>query len=347
LVVFLNTGPRPEGYVEDYETVNLAQPALNETEAEDLYVQLASGAESGWDYTARWMKAPLANISDPLQGLRSLNIRSIIPVDLNAILTSNHYRLADLYDQYSLSSSTSGNSSSLSNATARADLHRMQGDKGKEALLDLMWDSEKYSFYDFNMTSNARSDFWALSAFFPYWLDIFPPELETDPEAAQKAFAGLDYILAKYDGAVPASLTASTLNWDFPNAWPPLQYILAEGLDKLNANVTNQTYASLVSSVAGNGSLWDLIPTGQLGMNETDLPEQPGQAANATSAGIQAHDAYADESTTWRDAIQHAIVQRYTEAAFCSWCVGPLSSSGDFSPADALALPQVFNRRLA
>jgi alpha,alpha-trehalase len=70
--VFVNTAPRPEGYVEDYETVNLSVPALNETEAEALYVELASGAESGWDYTARWMKEPLKNVSDPYAGLRSL-----------------------------------------------------------------------------------------------------------------------------------------------------------------------------------------------------------------------------------------------------------------------------------
>jgi hypothetical protein len=34
------------GYVEDYETVNLSNPSLNETEAEELYRELASGAES-------------------------------------------------------------------------------------------------------------------------------------------------------------------------------------------------------------------------------------------------------------------------------------------------------------
>lgn len=70
--VFLNTAPRPEGFVEDWETVNLSDPPLNQTQQDDLYVQLASGAESGWDYSARWLKDFNKNLSDPLEGLRSL-----------------------------------------------------------------------------------------------------------------------------------------------------------------------------------------------------------------------------------------------------------------------------------
>jgi alpha,alpha-trehalase len=50
------TEPRPESYREDVET------ALNATGSSDpsnpaaaaLYRELASGAESGWDYSSRW-----------------------------------------------------------------------------------------------------------------------------------------------------------------------------------------------------------------------------------------------------------------------------------------------------
>lgn len=73
------------------------------------------------------------------------SIKNIIPIELNALLTSNHYKLADLYDQYA-SVNTTANST---NITSRADLHRRQGEQGKAAILDLMWDSEKVAFYDF------------------------------------------------------------------------------------------------------------------------------------------------------------------------------------------------------
>jgi alpha,alpha-trehalase len=45
--VFLNTAPRPEGYLEDYETINEAEPPFTQEQAKELYAELASGAESG------------------------------------------------------------------------------------------------------------------------------------------------------------------------------------------------------------------------------------------------------------------------------------------------------------
>nr|ACI12945.1 trehalase 1 [Callinectes sapidus] len=43
--------PRPESYREDYM---LAQELATEEEKQQLYVELKSGAESGWDYSTRW-----------------------------------------------------------------------------------------------------------------------------------------------------------------------------------------------------------------------------------------------------------------------------------------------------
>ena len=52
-----------------------------------MYAELASGAETGWDYTVRWMKDPFAgSAEDQNPKLRTLNVRSIIPVCLNSIL---------------------------------------------------------------------------------------------------------------------------------------------------------------------------------------------------------------------------------------------------------------------
>lgn len=73
----------------DYLTVNdptLTTP-LNDSEKADLYSQLASGAESGWDYSSRFIREPLAGGSNNTNpALRTLNIKNHIPVDLNSIL---------------------------------------------------------------------------------------------------------------------------------------------------------------------------------------------------------------------------------------------------------------------
>ena len=40
-----NSAPRPESYVEDYETTSILN--LNDQQRSDLYADLASGADSG------------------------------------------------------------------------------------------------------------------------------------------------------------------------------------------------------------------------------------------------------------------------------------------------------------
>lgn len=72
----------------DYLTANdptLAIP-LTEDQRSDLYSELASGAESGWDYSTRFAGNPNAggsNNTNPV--LRSYNIKNNVPVDLNSI----------------------------------------------------------------------------------------------------------------------------------------------------------------------------------------------------------------------------------------------------------------------
>jgi len=88
--VFVNTAPRPEGYLEDYETAMGASPALNQTEREALYIELASGAESGWDYSVRWANDRIIDLEDQLPILRKMGVVATIPVDLTSLMRGNH-----------------------------------------------------------------------------------------------------------------------------------------------------------------------------------------------------------------------------------------------------------------
>lgn len=68
----------------DYQTANdpTVSPALNDSQKADLYSELASGAETGWDYTMRWLAGTPGNGTG---SLLSLNVRNIIGPDLNSI----------------------------------------------------------------------------------------------------------------------------------------------------------------------------------------------------------------------------------------------------------------------
>lgn len=54
--------------------------------AAELYSDIASAAESGWDFSSRWLKKPTGTLSDMVT-------KQIIPVDLNAILCFNELTL--------------------------------------------------------------------------------------------------------------------------------------------------------------------------------------------------------------------------------------------------------------
>ena len=70
--------PRPESYLVDYN--HALHHGINpfSSEARKLYHQIASGAETGWDFSSRWLQ----NNSD----FASIRTDRVIPVELNTIL---------------------------------------------------------------------------------------------------------------------------------------------------------------------------------------------------------------------------------------------------------------------
>src|SRR5436309_11532986 len=67
-------GPRPESYRPDFQVAQNLPDSLRER----FYHNARAAAESGWDFSSRWMRDP----SD----LRSLETTDLIPVDLNSLL---------------------------------------------------------------------------------------------------------------------------------------------------------------------------------------------------------------------------------------------------------------------
>lgn len=85
-----STGPRPESYLEDILTANELE---SDQEKEDMWSELKAGAESGMDFSSRWFIKNGTNEGD----LRDLKCRSIVPVELNAILYWNANIIAEFY----------------------------------------------------------------------------------------------------------------------------------------------------------------------------------------------------------------------------------------------------------
>lgn len=232
----------------------------------------------GWDYSGRFLKDPLAgNSLDRLPALRTLNVRNTIPVDLNSILCMYHSstfsreRTVDPVSPpdkaFEILADYFHKTGSISKAT---DYHKVALEI-RGGIMDLFWDPKKLAFYDYNLTSNARNDFYSAATFYPFWAGIVPPEVLSDQHKAFGAFSAVNLVLNRYNGTFPATFVETTLQWDSPNAWPPHQYIALEALRNLPGNLTTD---ALPQPGKGQNS-FHLVPSGQLGITENQLIAQP------------------------------------------------------------------------
>ncbi|CAG8703298.1 38655_t:CDS:2, partial [Gigaspora margarita] len=217
-----NIYPRPESFLEDYTTVE--QDSFNLTKKKELYSDIATAAESGWDFSSRWTRNPYIpppnNSSNNYEMLRTLNTRSVIPVELNSILYMNEITLSEFAKQVD-DSKTVGNTVEWLKNSAKERL---------EGMIELLWDDETAMFRDYNVTSDTKSNIISLASYYPFWAQSLSKDVLTDSKKILKSFSFVSKLLSKYEGSPPVTLINSSLQWDFPNAWPPLTYVIVKGL---------------------------------------------------------------------------------------------------------------------
>lgn len=245
-----NTQPRPESYYEDYTTASNSSyyaedgiiypesQELNDTEKAFVYANLASGAESGWDYSSRWISRPDDAIRHVYFPLRYLNIINIVPVELNSILYWNEITIGKLLNE-------TGNTTEASDWEEKAN-------NRSEAIYNLMWNETLFGFFDYNTTSGEQYTFvpadddasaselsgapagkmtyFNVAQFYPFWTGAAPSHLKNNPYAVKTAFERVSKYLDNKAGGIPATNLRTGEQWDQPSVWPPLIHILMEGL---------------------------------------------------------------------------------------------------------------------
>ena len=190
--------PRPESYRPDYE---LAQ-TIPEEERAALYRNLRASAESGWDFSSRWMRDP--------KDLLTLETTELIPVDLNSLLYNLEQTIAAF--------------GAFRHDTAAAARYQRAADARRQALIGLAYDPTGGFFYDVRWRSGARvADRPTLAAAAPLYFG-----LATSDQGFHTA-ARLERDFLKPGGFV-TTLIASGQQWDAPNGWPPLEWMAIEGV---------------------------------------------------------------------------------------------------------------------
>ena len=218
--------PRPEGWVEDITT---AQGSRTLEAARQLWHNIASSAETGWDFSSRWC-AFGSNLS-------SLETSHIVPVDLNAILYGVEDSLSLLYLQVG------------DQANSRA--FRDSAEARRVAIEELLWNEEVGFWNDFHLvTRRHKSAHFYVSNVVPMWTGAYSPS----PQRTQQILAYLQNPangVLSYPGGVPTSLMFDTSQqWDFPNAWPPEQLFVIEGLRRLDYQPADGVAAKIALQLA-------------------------------------------------------------------------------------------------
>ncbi|EFN81352.1 trehalase [Harpegnathos saltator] len=203
-----SSGPRPESYKEDYQLA--AQ--LPEQKREELYNELKAAAESGWDFSYRWGVVTNENAKLSLVNVSTSNI---IPVDLNAILERNARLLAFFHIIL-------GNTEKVWSYAQIAKDYRA-------AIDNILWNEEEEIWLDYDVKNKRSRNAFYLSNLTPLYTMSYNNSKTT--KYAEKAVTYLDKNnVESYFGGTPTSVNYTGEQWDFPNAWPPLQSFLVKGL---------------------------------------------------------------------------------------------------------------------
>ncbi|KAM9659370.1 trehalase [Trichechus inunguis] len=198
-------GPRPESYSKDAELAD----TLPEGDREALWAELKAGAESGWDFSSRWFSG-----SPNTNSLSSTRTSKVVPVDLNAFLCQAEELMSNFYSR-------------LGNDSEAAEYRNLRAQR-LTALTAVLWDEEKGAWFDYDLENGKNPEFYPTNLS-PLWAGCF-----SDPAIADKALKYLeDSQILTYKYGIPTSLQESGQQWDFPNAWAPLQDLVIRGLAKL------------------------------------------------------------------------------------------------------------------
>ncbi|KAH3745268.1 trehalase precursor [Pelomyxa schiedti] len=221
--------PRPEGYAQDYDTAQ----NVDITQRAELYRNLASGAETGWDFSSRWFADG--------QSIETIRVSQVIPVDLNSILYADEVVLSNLYLQCGDSVTALTFSEA---ATQRA-----------QSVNALLWDQQRGSWYDYFMDTQERSTDFYPSNFLPLWAGLY--EDQVDPMVAVQTLVDLD--LTSFPGGIPSSFNkVASQQWDFPNSWPPSEWFIIEGLREIEDPLAQSLAKQLADIwVTSNYVGWD------------------------------------------------------------------------------------------
>ena len=189
--------PRQESHIEDLDlaaTSDLGSAAV-------LYRDVRSACESGWDFSSRWFADEKSMVS--------IRANRVVPVDLNSIL----FKLESVI----------ATASRIAGDSTCAAIFEQRAERRQHLIQSLFFDQQSGFFRDLVLPDLRFSNTQSLAAAYPLFFQL------ATPKQARSVAEKIQNEFLKTGGWV-TTLNHSGQQWDAPNGWAPLQWLVFVGL---------------------------------------------------------------------------------------------------------------------
>ncbi|WP_269713462.1 alpha,alpha-trehalase TreF [Caulobacter sp. NIBR2454] len=218
--------PRDESWREDILTAR----EVNRPAAE-VFRDLRAGAESGWDFSARWLADG--------KTLKTIETTAIVPVDLNSLMYGVERAIAEACDE-------------LKDRDCVRDFARRADDR-RAAIDRWLWNPERGVYLDYQWRERRPTGIVSAAALYPLFTGA-----ASQKQANVVAQVVWDQLLAP--GGIRTTGQTTGQQWDAPNGWAPLQWVAVRGLraygeDALAEQIARRWLATVTREYQASGKM--------------------------------------------------------------------------------------------
>jgi len=188
--------PRDEAYAED-----VALARASKRPSQELYRDIRAAAESGWDFSSRWLADGRA--------LGAIQTADIVPVDLNSLLFGLEAAIRQACER-------------VKDDPCVKEFAQRGVDR-RRAVDRYLWDANAGVFGDYDWRTKSATQRFSAASLYSLFTGLAG---ETQARSIAK-FAERELLHA---GGLAATSIATGQQWDLPNGWAPLQWIAVRGL---------------------------------------------------------------------------------------------------------------------
>ncbi|HEX3835382.1 MAG TPA: alpha,alpha-trehalase TreF [Steroidobacteraceae bacterium] len=263
--------PRDESWRED-----TALARSSRRESKQVYRDIRAAAESGWDFSSRWLADP--------QSLASIETTQIVPVDLNSLL-------------YGLEQAIRAGCERAGDQPCAADFTRRAAARHR-AVDRYLWNPQRHIYSDYRWTDGQHTRVLSAATLYPLF-----ESLASAVQAGQVAAVVHASLLGR--GGLATTQLTTGQQWDAPNGWAPLQWIAVRGLrdsgaPELAATIACRWLVNVTTAYQHSGRLvekYNVVTAGGGAGGEYPLQDGFGWTNGVTRRLLTLYPAYGGYAT--------------------------------------------------